>query len=216
MNNEVSNDSNNELNVKSNGNSKIIIVILTILLIGALGFIIYDKFINIEKPPVSTPMPTASSSPTSIASPEDANTIVIDDTIKLKEIAIPNYNEEINIDYNGNNYLIQIKEGHLFINNKQILNLNNDPISAQTIYVTNKYILFTEVAQDGESISYAINKNGNEIIVEDNNYQIHDIKVSDDNLEASGHIFCGLDGDCPDKDLIIQYDNNTITISPKN
>lgn len=57
MNNEVSNNSNNELNVKSNNNSKIIIVILAILLIGALGFICYDKFINKEKPPVPTPTP---------------------------------------------------------------------------------------------------------------------------------------------------------------
>ena len=55
MNNEVSNNSNNELNVKSNNNSKIIIVILAVLLIGALGFICYDKFINKEKPPVPTP-----------------------------------------------------------------------------------------------------------------------------------------------------------------
>ena len=58
MNNEVSNNSNNELNVKSNNNSKIIIVILAILLIGALGFICYDKFINKEKPPVPTPSPS--------------------------------------------------------------------------------------------------------------------------------------------------------------
>ena len=55
MNNEVSNNSNNELNVKSNNNSKLIIVILAVLLIGALGFICYDKFINKEKPPVPTP-----------------------------------------------------------------------------------------------------------------------------------------------------------------
>ena len=49
MNNEAN---NNELNVKSNNRSKIIIAILAILLVGALGFICYDKFINKEKPPV--------------------------------------------------------------------------------------------------------------------------------------------------------------------
>ena len=58
MNNEVNNNTNNELNVKSNNNSKIMVVVLAVLLIGALGFICYDKFINKEKPPVPIPTPS--------------------------------------------------------------------------------------------------------------------------------------------------------------
>ena len=215
MNNEVSNNSNNELNVKSNNNSKIIIVILAILLIAALGFICYDKFINKEEPPVPTPVPMITPSPTSTDSIKVENTIVIDETIKLKEISIPNSDEEINLDYIGHNYLIQIKDGNLFINNEQIIDSNNDPVSAQTIYVTNQYILFTAVAQDLSVASYAIDKDGNKINIVDNNYQIHNLVSEGNYIKAKGHIFCGLDGYCPDKDLIIKYENNTITVMKK-
>ena len=205
---EENNNINNELNNSSSNYSKIMIATLAILLIGALGFIIYDKFINKEKPPVPTPTPTTIPTPT--------NNEFTDEITTLKEISIPNSDEEVNVDFNGKNYLIQIKDGHLFINNKQIFNSNNDPLSAQNVYVTNKYILFTEVAQDWSVASYAIDSDENKIDIVDNDYQIHDLKLENGVLTAKGHIFCGLDGDCPDKDLIIKYDNSIITISPKN
>lgn len=46
-------ENNNFVNEKNN-NSKIIIAVLVTLLVVALGFICYDKFINKEKPPVPT------------------------------------------------------------------------------------------------------------------------------------------------------------------
>ena len=212
---------NNEIK-EDKDNSKIIIIILSILLVCALSFICYDKFINKEKPPVPTPTPTATVTPEPTNeviptdTPEPAKTVVIDETVKLKEISIPNYNEEVNIDYNGRIFLIQIKDGHLFIDNKQIVDSNNEPISAQTIYVTDKYILFTAVGQDLSVATYAIDKDGNKVNIVTNNYQFYKLAVEGDYIKAEGHIFCGIDGDCPDKDLIIKYENNTITISPKN
>ena len=59
MDNNLNNNFNNELNAKSNNYSKLITACLAILLIGAIGFICYDKFINTEKPPVPTPTPTS-------------------------------------------------------------------------------------------------------------------------------------------------------------
>ena len=56
MNDEMNNVNiqNNVTNKRNNGSSKIVMAILTVLLIGAVGFICYDKFFNTEKPPEPT------------------------------------------------------------------------------------------------------------------------------------------------------------------
>ena len=92
--------------------------------------------------------------------------------------------------------------------------LNMETVYADYAYVTNKYIIFTLIAQDWEKVVYVINENGEQVSVDDGDYQIHDLKIVDGKVEAKGHIFCGLDGDCPDKDLIIKYEDNQIIISP--
>ena len=88
-------------------------------------------------------------------------------------------------------------------------------VFAQTAYVTNKFAIFTAVAQDWDKVMYAMDKDGNRLTVDDSDYQIHDLTVVDGELHAQGHVFCGLDGDCPDQDLLIKYDkdNNTLKIS---
>ena len=90
---------------------------------------------------------------------------------------------------------------------------NLETAYAEYAYVTDKYILFTVTAQDWESITYAINEEGHQILTNDNEYQIHDLKIIDGVLHASGHIFCGADGDCPDKDLVIVYAEDKITVN---
>ena len=92
---------------------------------------------------------------------------------------------------------------------------NNETVYADFAYVTNKFIIFTLIGQDNEVISYAIDEFGQRLNVDDGNYQIHNLELLDGNIEASGHIFCGLDGDCPDINLIIQYDAKKITVTPK-
>ncbi len=117
MNNEVSNNSNNELNVKSNNNSKIIIVILVILLIGALGFICYDKFINKEKPPVPTPTPVPTDEVDNEPKGEYAewmtyilnlenSKLSVDDDIYHKDISIADLREFFN-EVNSHQYNIK-------------------------------------------------------------------------------------------------------------
>ena len=94
-------------------------------------------------------------------------------------------------------------------------------------YVNYLDILFTIQGQDWESITYAIDKEGNEISIDDVNkegnetgederrYQIHDVIIVDGSLQASGHLFCGTEGNCPDINLALTYENNTITVAPK-
>ena len=204
MNNEVNNNSNDNLNVKVNSYSKLIIVILSILLIGAIGFICYDKFINTEKPPVSTPVPS---------NDVDENKIT-----SFKKVTITDNDQIINI---GEKEFKIKKEttidGSFLLIDDTIQYVDDmETAYADFAYVTNKYIIFTIIGQDGELISYAINNDGKKINTNDNKYQMQDIKNVDGTIVARGHIFCGLDGDCPDKELLIKYENNTITVLPKN
>ena len=111
---------------------------------------------------------------------------------------------------------ISVDGAFLLIDDQMIDLENSEVLYAEIAYVTNKYIIFTVAAQDWESIVYVMDKDGKAIAFEDNDYQIHNLKVNDGILCASGHVFCGVDGNCPDKDLVIKYENNSITISPKN
>ena len=204
----------NNVNKKTNNAYKVIIFLLVLLLLGAIGFICYDKFINTEKPPIpnnneiiNTPTPN---------NENQENIVVVDkitifdrveviDTDKLFTIGAKVYKIRKETTVDGAFLLIDdtIRENDL------------GTVYADFAYVTNDFILFTTVAQDGEVVSYAIDKEGKEIVTNNNEYQMHDIKLSEGRLIASGHIFCGLDGDCPDKDLIILYSDNVITVQLK-
>lgn len=204
---------NNNVVVEKNSNSKIVIVILVILLVGTLGFICYDKFINTEKPPV----------------PTSDDKINKDGITSLGRIEITGENQIVNLD--GKEFKIKkeitVDGAFLLIDDNIQYVWDIETVYAEYAYVTNKYIIFTVNAQDWETITYAIDKNGNQIEVDDINkdendtgdnsqqYQLHNFKVVDNKLQASGHIFCGLDGSCPDIDLIINYENNKIIVIPK-
>lgn len=82
-------------------------------------------------------------------------------------------------------------------------------------YLTDKFILFTQQSQDGETFLLGLGNHGlGEVGTNDNEYQMHDFKLVDGYLHASGHFFCGLDGNCTDKDLIIKYIDNTLIVVP--
>ncbi len=196
-------DNNQDKKVKTSDRFRMMfIVILFLLLIVPLIFISYDKFFNQEKPPVPTP----------------STTDIIDDKItSLERVEITDTNKIANV--GGKEFTIKqeltVDGAYLYINDVVQVPTDNETIYADIAYVTNKYIIFTNPGQDAEIISYAIDKDGKPITVNDNDYQMHDIVLANDNLEASGHIFCGLDGDCPDKTLVIKYENDTITVTPK-
>lgn len=200
-------DNNLDKKVKANDKFRMIfMVILLLLLIVPLAFISYDKFFNKETPPEPTP---------SLVPTDDT----YDDTITIfNRINIDENEQVINVD--GVQYKIKKEisvDGVFLLINGETLDLEASEIAyADVAYITNKFIIFTIIAQDGEVISYIMDKDGNEITFNDNKYQMHDIKLVDGKIVASGHIFCGLDGDCPDKDLIIEYKNNTITVNLNN
>lgn len=198
---------NNNVNEKVKTSEKFrmtFIVILLLLIIVPVGFICYDKFFNIEKPPVPTPIPT--------------NDIVVDKINSLSRIDVNETDQVVNVD--GKEYKIKreitVDGAFLLIDDSVIEVAGETTVYADNAYVTDKFIIFTMAAQDGEMISYIMDKEGNEVTYNDNEYQMHDFILVDGVLHASGHVFCGLDGDCPDKDLIIKYNNNEIIVSPNN
>lgn len=209
-------DNNIDKKTKSSDKFRMMfMVILLLLLIVPLGFISYDKFFNKEKPPVSTPTPLATGE------------IMEDKITRLNRIVITEDDQTVGID--GKEYKlkkeISVDGAYLLIDDAIRYVFDMETAYADFAYITNKFIIFTLAAQDGEIISYAINKDDSEIGINDcadpkgdncdeNRYQMHDFKLVDGNIEASGHVFCGLDGDCPDKKLVINYSNNTITVKP--
>ena len=202
-------EENNNTNLKVN--IKIVAYIVFGLAIIFIGFICYDKFFNIEKAPVVNPTPI--------------NTIS-DDKIKvLNRVEIKDQDQVVKIEDKEFKIRKEITvDGAFLLIDDSIQELwDLETVYADFAYVTNKFILFTVAAQDGESIVYAIDKDGKEIATDDTDgtneearYQIHDITLNNDVIETKGHVFCGLDGNCPDKDLIIKYENNKISVVLKN
>jgi hypothetical protein len=148
---------------------------------------------------------------------EKEATVVVDKITSVNKISINDTNQIANVD--GKEFKLKNEisvDGSFLLIDDKIQSLDNgETIYADNAYVTNKFIIFTVIAQDNESMVYVINKDGKPISFESNNYQIHNLKVVNDHLQASGHIFCGEDGDCPDVDLDIIYDSNKIVVSPK-
>lgn len=135
----------------------------------------------------------------------------------VSRIEINDNNQEVSIGDSKFNIrkTLTVDGAFLLIDDNTIEVRNSETLYAEFAYVTNKYIIFTVTAQDWESIVYVMDKDGKAIAFEDNDYQIHNLEVIDGNLHASGHVFCGLDGNCPDKDLIVNYKNNIIIVVPK-
>ena len=103
---EKEKSSNSEINGKKNNSTKIIIVVLSVLLIGALGFICYDKFINKEKSPVppSTSISTPAPSTTTNSTDSDSLYKLFSDNLKKKILnwSLRSYLAEDGIFYNDN------------------------------------------------------------------------------------------------------------------
>ena len=222
MNNEVNNVNQNNLNSENNlsnenkkGYSKIIIIVLVVLLVGALGFICYDKFINKEKPPVPTPTPTSTPTPTPTTK-NDALTI-------LKTIQLTNKNQSISI--SGKVYNIRIDKsvetdvaGSLYINDVAVLNNDGSELAVATVYVTDNYAFFAGHGQFEICIEYAIDSEGKQIKVEDNNYYIHDIHLDNGLIVGKGMTVTDAldeDSNAAEVELIVKYENNKITVTKK-
>ena len=211
MNNNL--QENNNVVTEKNNNSKIIIVILVVLLIGALGFICYDKFINKEKPPVPTPSTTPE--------PTDNNKSIT----TLKEVKLTPENQTITIGNNNLNIRIESESDYsLYINDSLVqdnhtFNETDNTLyfSSNTVYVTDNYAFFIGYGQF-DMIDYAIDSNGKEINVENNNYYIHDIHLDNGLIVGKGMTVTDAldeDSNAAEAELIVKYENNKITVTKK-
>ena len=205
---EKKNDEKEYLQLKRDNNKKMaLIIILVFAMILMIGLIML-YFHNNKNTDSNTNNGNSNSS---------KNTTVVDKITSVDKIAISDADQVVNL--GGKDYKIKkeisVDGSFLLINDKTINTDNGGTVYADNAYVTNKFIIFTIIGQELDEIVYAIDENGNKIEISDNKYQIHDLKVVNEHLQASGHIFCGLDGDCPDVDLDIIYENNKIIVTPK-
>ena len=92
------------------------------------------------------------------------------------------------------------------------ISFSTDEIGFSHAYLTDKFIIFTSDAQDGEMICYVQGENG-EIVANNNEYQMNSFKVVDGYLYAKGHVFEGVDAGSKDKDLLIKYIDNTLIVT---
>ena len=201
-----------------------LMIVCVVLSVVILGIVSYDKFIKKEEkrdvaPFVPAPMENNNKEitgngqgdgtgcmPTSINGEKVSSVKEITLTDKNQEVKVGNKTYKIKIG-SGDNY------GDLLVDDSFVHSGNNDKnIYVDHAYLTDKFIFFTHGGQDADLIDYAIGETG--IIVPNNNeYQIGDFKIVDGYLHASGHIFCGLEGNCPDKDLLIKYIDNTLIVA---
>ena len=210
-------------NEKNKGTGKsIIIAILAVLLLAACGYIGYDKILKEEKDINDTvnncPKCQECESSTTTCNCPNNNVDYGEKISSFKEIKLTDENQTIKIgdrQFKVKNGKYENVDGYLSINDYIVnYSLGLGKVSIGHVYLTDKFIFSTGSAQDGEMIEYAIGEKDNGIIPNNNEYQMHDFKLVDGYLHASGHIFCGLDGNCPDKDLIIKYIDNTLIVVP--
>ena len=145
------------------------------------------------------------------------DTVVVHKITSVSKITINDTDQVVNV--GDKKFIIKnetnVDGSFLLIDNKTQNTDDGGTVYADNAYVTNKFIIFTVIGQEWDDIVYAIDQDGNKLKIEGSNYQIHDLKVVNEHLQASGHIFCGLDEDCPDVDLDIVYEDNKIIVTPK-
>lgn len=183
-------------------NSKVIITILSVLVLCLAGFIVYDKTLNNNSKENTNNCPKCENS--------SSNTNNYGEKISsFKEIKLTTENQTIKI----GNRQIKIKTddfGELFINDY------DEKITVSKAYLTDKFIFFTGFGQDGEMIRYFLNEHSNfGNGFNDNEYQMQDFKLVDGYVRATGHVFCGLDCNIINENLVIKYIDNTLIVIPE-
>lgn len=190
----------------------ILMIVCVTLSVVILGIISYDKFLKKEeKRAVPNNVVPASNPSHDCDCPKCTSDKNLGEKVdSLKEIALTENNQEFKI--NGKVLKLRKNTNGILMINDEIIKVGEYELEPYNAYVTDKYIFATIMGQDGEHIDFAIGDNG-EIVANNNSYQMMDFRINDGYLHASGHIFCGLDGDCPNKDLIIKYIDNTLIVT---
>ena len=216
---------NNNVVTEKNNNSKLIIVILVILLIGALGFICYDKFINKEKPPVPTPTPI----PTNEENSEKKEIGKLYELNGIDKITLPNgkalniTTEEVEVtDDAGEKYNREVAV-FLIDNVKVNRTIDNDYIGEDAVFAYKDYVLAISSLPCGSEVSLAFTYDGKVIPVEEKYHNL-DYNTEGGNCQELGiatDTFKEKDGKLVVNDAYLKYtlefiyDGKTLLIQEK-
>ncbi len=191
-----------------------IIGVVAILVVAAFGFIVYDKVLNKEKPPVPTPTTTPEGK-------EDVEKPI--ETIKvnkgeLREVKLSTSTYRVQLDTDYLDIRIGKVEGTdiggpLYINNSAIseVDVPEKTIDVTNAYITNDVIIFTTSGQKDQVIVYAMGTYNTILLVGENDYQMHDIHMENGEIVATG---VSMSDPSSEKKLLIKYENNVVTIEP--
>ena len=200
---------NNE-KLNQNNNSKIIITVMALIIIGLVGYIIYTKFIqksdNLEPKTDNTQEQECNCSNSSASCLGEKIT-------GLKKIDLTTTNQDIKI--GEKTFKIRKdSEGALYVNDQKI-NVEGSDFWPSNVYVTNKYLFATIVGQFYEGIWYAIGEEGEIGVNVHSEYTMQNFKVVDGYLHATGGkvYSTGYDLDVDMKDLLIKYIDNTLIVT---
>lgn len=199
----------------SNKTVKILLAIFVVLSLALGGFIVYDKILKkTDKPDCEKCENKDNTSTNNDKGENETNTIDGNNGIYI--LSLTNENQTIN--FGGKTYKIRNGsndvQGFLYINDVKVNPQNDDDdyyVYAEKAYITNDLIIFTNIGQCEEHISYVIDKTDNEVIIKDNGYQIKDVFIQNGQLYATGY-------ECPKETsyvkVSIKYENSTLTVSP--
>ena len=197
------------------GNNKAIIIVLGLIIVSLLGFIVYDKCIRKDSKPVPEINVQGKECNCQKCEECESNKLnIIEGTNSFKEIDITGTNQLFIV---GKKAVTLRKDDsdHLLVNDNIAKNVSDgSEVGVIKAYLTENYIFFTDIGTIGESIVYAINESGEKVAVNNNQYQLNNIKFVDGKLRATGYIYCGIDCNAKGVDVIIKYANNTLTVSP--
>ena len=211
-------------NEKNKGTGKnIVIAILFVLLLVAGGYIGYDKILKREKDINDTandcPKCQECESTTSSCNCPNNNVNFGEKISSFKEIKLTSENQLVKIgnsqfkvkivpDSNVTSYTF----GYLSIDD-YLVPYPSEKVGITNAYLTDKYIIFTQLGQGGEMIKF-VQGERNKIGINNNQYQMHDFKIVDGYLHATGDTISHLDNNWQDKDLLIKYIDNTLIVVP--
>ncbi len=213
--------SNKKKHNRKHSYGKMIMIILVCLLVGIIVIICNNKSNNAEKPPVpkstaevliDTPTVPKPTSEVLIDTPTDNNGYTTLEMVKL-------VNENRNVIIGDNVFTVfnKLESKYVFINDKEIYDENGKNVSADLLYIIDNFAFFTRTDQV-ETIIYAIDSNGNKIKVQDNGYYIREVRLEDGLVVCNGMKIADAvngKGSATEKELVIKYENNVVTIEPK-
>ena len=204
-----------------------LIIVLVLIILGLSGYIVYDKFIQ-KKEPDKVVVEKDCNCPKCEEcekceecdnKPSNCNCPVVSSYLgekvtSIKKIELTKENQTIKI---GNSTFKMKKddENKLYIDDEKVTSLEySDGYEPDFIYVTDRFVMFTNVGQFKESIGYAISEKG-EVTINRNDSQMDNFKIVGGYLHATGGglIESGQNIDWKDVNLIIKFIDNTLIVT---